>query len=132
MESYLNQIQNAISVVEVNMPFALLVIGILWGLLFINMLTGYRLNLFGIYPRHLIGLIGIPIHPLLHAGFNHLFFNSIPLFVLLTFLLTKGMGIFICTTLSITLLSGLAIWLFGQRAIHIGASDVIMGYWGIS
>jgi membrane associated rhomboid family serine protease len=130
LETYLNQIQSAISLVKDNIPLALLLIGFLWGILIVNKLVGYRLNLLGIYPRHLIGLIGIPIHPLLHGGFNHLFFNSIPLFVLLTFVLTGGINSFICITLSITLISGFAIWLFGRRAIHIGASDLIMGYWG--
>lgn len=27
------------------------------------------------------------------------------------------------------LLTGMGVWLFGRRAIHIGASGVIMGYW---
>ncbi|MBA2654680.1 MAG: rhomboid family intramembrane serine protease [Gammaproteobacteria bacterium] len=109
---------------------ALMLVGMLWAILFVNWLIGYRLNLLGIYPRHLFGLIGIPLHPFLHGGFNHLFFNSIPLFVLLTFILTGGLTHFICVTASIVLLSGGAIWLLGRRAIHIGASDLVMGYWG--
>ena len=31
---------------------------------------------------------------------------------------------------TITVLSGFLIWLFGRRGIHIGASSLIMGYFG--
>lgn len=130
MLDYLDQLQNAIAVVRVNIPIALLLIGILWVVLLINKLVGYRLNILGIYPRNPFGLLGIIFHPLLHGSFNHLFFNSIPLFVLLTFMLTTGITTFICVSVIIILLSGLCIWLFGRKAIHIGASGLIMGYWG--
>ena len=31
--------------------------------------------------------------------------------------------------LFIVVASGLGVWLFGRRAIHVGASSLIMGYW---
>jgi membrane associated rhomboid family serine protease len=96
----------------------------------INMLLGYRLNVLGIYPRHLFGLIGIPCSPFLHGSFNHLFFNAIALFVLANFVLLQGITNFFHITLLIGGLSGLALWLFGRPAIHIGASGLITGYWG--
>lgn len=130
MEPFLNSVQNSLSLIRLNLPFALLLLGILWGVLILNKLMGSRLNRLGIYPRHLSGLIGIPLHPFLHGSFNHLFFNSIPFIVLATFILTHGMSIFICVSVSITLISGALLWLFGRKAIHIGASDLIMGYWG--
>lgn len=96
------------------------------------MLSGYRLNHLGIYPRKLSGLIGIFFSPFLHANFSHLLFNSIPLFVLMNFMLLNGIPSFIAITLIIVILSGLAVWLFGRPAIHIGASGLIMGYWSYS
>ncbi len=30
----------------------------------------------------------------------------------------------------IIIISGIAIWLFGRKAIHIGASSLVMGYFG--
>ena len=96
----------------------------------INFVSGYQLNNLGIYPRRPIGLIGIVCSPWLHGNFNHLFFNSIPLFVLMTFLLQDGLLSFCIITVLIICLSGLAIWLCGRTAIHIGASSLIMGYWG--
>lgn len=113
-----------------NIPFALTVIGILWLIWLFNWVLGYRLNYLGIFPRHPFGLIGIPFHTFIHGSFNHIFFNSIPLFVLLVLILTGGISSFICTTVSIALISGVAIWFFGRRALHIGASGLIMGYWG--
>jgi membrane associated rhomboid family serine protease len=126
----INQLQDVTSSLKANISLALILLGSLWVLLIINKLVGYRLNYLGIYPRHPLGLIGIIFHPFLHGSFNHLFFNSIPLFVLLTFILTASLHTFICITLLIILISGFSIWLFGRRAIHVGASSLIMGYWG--
>lgn len=129
MENFLLQLQNAITQVQKQIPLSLALIGILWLILIINKVIGYRLNWLGIYPRHPAGLVGIVLHPFLHGSFNHLFFNSIPLFVLLTFLLAFGIPIFICATCCIVILSGIFIWLLGRNGIHVGASALIMGYW---
>ena len=53
-----------------------------WIIYFISKLTGDRLLLLGIYPRHLIGLPGILFAPLLHANFNHIFFNSLMVYLI--------------------------------------------------
>lgn len=102
----------------------------LWAIHFFNFSLGYRLNYFGILPRHIIGLIGIFTAPFLHGNFNHIFFNSLPIFILMTFILIKGTQVFYSVSVSIILISGLLTWLFGRRSIHIGASALIMGYWG--
>jgi len=105
-------------------------LGILWAINIINWLTGSKLNILGIYPRHLFGLPGIIFSPLLHYDFNHLFFNSIPLFVLGLVILTRDVQTFYWVTTVIVLLGGFAVWLFGRKAIHIGASGLISGYFG--
>ena len=103
---------------------------ILWLLLLVNKLLGYRLNYFGILPRTPRGLIGIICSPFLHGNANHLFFNTFPLLALACFVLVGGQALFWKVTLCIILLSGILIWLFGRRAIHIGASALVTGYWG--
>ncbi|KTC82052.1 rhomboid family intramembrane serine protease [Legionella cincinnatiensis] len=90
-----------------------------------------RILLLGIIPRHIRGLPGILFAPLLHADFNHIFFNSIPLVVLSNFILINGLNYFIFVTLLITLLSGIAIWCFAKPGLHVGASGLITGYWGL-
>jgi membrane associated rhomboid family serine protease len=87
-----------------------------------------RLDVFGIYPRSVRGLFGIIFAPFLHGDFNHLFFNSIPLFALGMFILALGRDVFIAVSILIALLSGFLVWLFGRKYLHIGASGVITGY----
>jgi membrane associated rhomboid family serine protease len=82
-------------------------------------------NYLGILPRELIGLRGILLGPFIHSDVNHLFNNSIPLFVL-------GMALFYFyphirwkVMLWGLVLTGLLTWIIGRPALHIGASGVI-------
>ncbi|CAM2980156.1 rhomboid family intramembrane serine protease [Legionella worsleiensis] len=102
-----------------------------WTIFFISHFVTPNILLLGIIPRHLRGLPGIICAPLLHANFNHLFFNSIPLVVLSNFVLINGLDYYLTVTLLITLQSGLAIWCFAKPGLHIGASALITGYWGL-
>lgn len=101
-----------------------------WVIFFLSRIDK-RILLLGIIPRHFIGLPGIIFAPLLHANFNHLFFNSIPLLVLSNFILVSGLDYYLMVTIKITLLSGFAIWCFAKPGLHIGASGLITGYWGL-
>lgn len=108
------------------------IMAILWGIFFLDQLSGHRLLLLGIIPRHLVGLRGILFAPLLHANFNHLFFNSVPLLVLSDFLLIQaGWAYYVLVTIEITVISGFLIWCFAKPGLHVGASAVITGYWGL-
>ena len=84
------------------------------------------LDSFGVVPRTLIGLIGIPASPFLHANLNHLIGNTIPLLVLLM-LLAGSRARSWEIVLEVALLGGLLLWLFGRHATHIGASGLIFG-----
>lgn len=114
---------------KANLFLLMSVIGILFIIHLINALLHYRLNFLGIYPRHPIGLIGVVCSPFLHGNFNHLFFNAIPLFVLMNFMLLYSVKICAIASILIILTSGILTWLFGRKAIHVGASSVITGYW---
>ena len=128
MDDFLTQLNNFAGLMKDNTPIALVIVGIFWVMFFLSKLTGYRLNQLGLYPRSVRGLLGIVSHAFLHGDFNHLFFNSIPLLVLVDFILIQGITVFIQVSLIIILLSGIAVWCFGRRGIHIGASSLIMGY----
>lgn len=130
IESISSQITSIISLMRANFLEALSLVGILWIIHIVNVILQYRLNVFGIYPRHPLGLIGIPFFSFLHASFNHIFFNSIPLVILADLILLSGKQNFINVTTCIILISGFTIWLLGRRALHVGASSLIMGYWG--
>ena len=104
---------------------------LLWGVFFITRFIYPPLLYLGIIPRHIIGIPGIFFAPFLHANFNHLFYNTIPLVVLSNFLLINGTPFYLLATGLITLLSGTLLWLFGKPGIHIGASGLITGYWSL-
>lgn len=105
-------------------------LGLLWAFNIFNWVIGSRLNVLGTYPRNLFGLVGIIFSPLLHKDFNHLLFNSIPLFILGLAILARGPEIFAWVTLVVVVIGGLAVWLFGRKALHIGASGLVSGYFG--
>lgn len=109
----------------------LVIIAIPWFIFFLNQRIRQRLLVFGIRPRHLSGLPGIFFVPFLHADFNHLFFNSIPLLVLSNFVLMNGIYYFLIVSFSMILISGLLIWCFARPGIHLGASALITAYWGL-
>lgn len=111
--------------------FLMAILCVLWILFFLSQATGNRLLAFGIVPRQLYGLPGILFAPFLHANFNHLFFNSIPLLILSDFLLMHGLPYFLYATFYIILISGSLIWCFARSGLYIGASAVITGYWAL-
>lgn len=130
LENLVNALQEIFTSIEQNWKFLGLIVLIVFGIQVVNLLLSYRLNLLGIYPRKIRGLIGIFIAPALHGSFQHLFFNTIPFIVLGSLVLVSGKSIFLEVSCLIILVSGLLIWLFGRPAFHVGASALIVGYWG--
>ncbi len=116
---------------KTNMHTLAIVLAIPWFVFLFTNLIDKKLLYFGIFPRRIQGIPGILFAPLLHANFNHIFFNSIPLLVLSNFLLINGLDYYLAVTLAITLISGLLIWCFGKPGLHIGASALITGYWAL-
>jgi membrane associated rhomboid family serine protease len=85
----------------------------------------------GIIPHELDGLDGVIFAPLLHANFNHLYSNSVPLLLTGTFVLATGVKRFLAVTGVIVLASGLGVWFTGDPGtVVIGASGLIFGYLG--
>ncbi len=82
---------------------------------------------YGIAPRTLAGLVGIPAAPFLHENLGHILSNTVPLFVLLV-LLAGSQARSWEVVVEIVLLGGGLLWLFGRGGyIHIGASGLIFG-----
>jgi len=110
---------------------ALLITASFVALLWLIYLSGalFDLNLvqYGIFPRHISGLIGIALAPLIHASFTHLFANSLPIVIL-------GTALFYGYPRSAWLVlgclyfgTGLGVWLTARDAYHIGASGLTTG-----
>ncbi|MCW8400161.1 rhomboid family intramembrane serine protease [Legionella sp. PATHC038] len=129
LEELNNSLDFIISQTKNNIPILEIILLIPW-LFFLVSLVYRKILFLGIIPRHIRGVPGILFAPLLHANFNHIFFNSIPLVVLSNFILINGLNYFLVVTVMITILSGIAIWCFAKPGLHVGASGLITGYWG--
>ena len=126
-----NTLNLIIQTTQTNLYTLIYGIEILWGIFFITRFIYPPLLHLGIIPRRWIGLPGILCAPFLHANFNHLFYNTIPLVILSDFLLLYGIDYYLAATLLITILSGTLVWIFAKPGIHIGASGLITGYWSL-
>ena len=115
---------------KTNLLLLLGAIALLWAVEIANLLTGHQLNSWGILPRSLMGLRGIPLSPFLHAHLGHLLVNTLPFLVLGGLVVLRGRRAFLGASLFIILCGGTALWLFGRTAYHIGASGLIFGYFG--
>ncbi|HZD11590.1 MAG TPA: rhomboid family intramembrane serine protease [Candidatus Binatia bacterium] len=108
------------------------IVGAMWFLELVDVIFLHQaLNRFGVWPREPLGLVGIILMPFLHGGLTHLAANSLPFLVLGGLVLWRGMRDFLLVTVLTTLLSGLLLWLLGSsRAVYIGASGLVFGYFG--
>ena len=106
----------------------IVLVTLIWMVEAVNFFLGHGLVSWGILPRSFGGLIGIPLAPMLHGGFWHTVSNTIPLLFLGALTLAKGKRMFWETTVSVTLLSGVLVWLFARESYHVGASGLVFGY----
>lgn len=113
-----------------NLFLVLAAVVLLWAVEAVNSLTGHQLNEWGILPRTLTGLRGIPFSPFLHGNVSHLLVNTLPFLVLGGLVALQGRRAFLGVSLVVIVCGGIALWLFGRTAYHIGASGLIFGYFG--
>lgn len=126
-----NSFDTIIQETQQNFPLLWRIAALPWVIWAINGLLHGVLFHLGIIPRRLQGIPGIFCAPFIHANFSHVFFNTIPLIVLSDFVLLQGWNYFLYASLFIIIVSGFLIWCFAKPGIHIGASGLITGYWGL-
>lgn len=106
-------------------------VAVLWAEEVVDVFLGGWLDGFGIRPREAAGLIGIPLAPFLHAGFQHLIANTLPLVVLGWFVMLRETWHFFAVSAVVIVLGGLGVWLFGASgSVHLGASGLVFGWLG--
>ena len=105
--------------------YPLFFVMVIWIVFWFETVFGFNFNSFGIYPRRLEGLGGIIFSPFIHGSLEHLFNNSVPLFVLTTALFYFYRKIRWKVLLYGLLLTGVATWSIGRASLHIGASGVV-------
>lgn len=104
--------------------------GAMWLLEIVDTLLGGALDRYGIQPRTVSGLSGVLFAPFLHGGFAHLAANTAPFVVLGWMIMLRRKRDFFLVFALTAALGGLATWLLGRSATHIGASGVIFGFFG--
>ena len=108
------------------LPIAIF-IGAIWVVFVLDIFL--PLEKLGLIPRSFFGLTGIVAMPFLHGNFAHLLSNTVPLAILLGLMVVSRPRPW-STMIVLTLISGIALWLFGRSALHIGASGLIYALMG--
>lgn len=86
---------------------------------------------FGLRSWDLEGLTGILVGPLLHANWQHLIANSLPLLVLGCLVAVEGARRFWAVTLLSAVVGGLGTWFVNAPGtLTVGASGLVFGYFG--
>lgn len=109
-------------------------VALLYVIELIDQLTRHSLDENGIRPLEADGLWGIIFAPVLHANWQHLMANTIPLLVLGFLMTLAGLSRFVWATAIVWILGGFGTWLIGNVGSscgptdHIGASGLIFGW----
>lgn len=102
-----------------------LFVGAIWLIYFADRIL--PLERLGLEPRDLGGLLGIVTMPFLHADWQHITSNTLPLIILLV-LLAGSRADSIKVVILTSLIGGVLLWLFGRsNSLHIGASLLVFG-----
>ncbi|WP_055483252.1 rhomboid family intramembrane serine protease [Sphaerimonospora mesophila] len=103
----------------------------MWLIEFVDYFGGMGLDNYGIVSHEVDGLPGILLAPFLHAGFDHLMANTLPLLILGFLAAIRGIGRFLAASLVIILVSGLGVWFVNAPdTLTVGASGLVFGYFG--
>lgn len=101
---------------------------LMWMIKIIEIIDDLDLTYYGLFPRKLIGLVGIITSPFIHGNLNHIIDNSIPLFFLslavFYFYNKVAYQVFFISWL----FTGITVWLFARSAYHIGASSLVYAF----
>ncbi|MFT7901143.1 rhomboid family intramembrane serine protease [Tenacibaculum ascidiaceicola] len=97
----------------------------IWIVYWLEIKFGWNFNKFGVFPRNLSGLKGVFCSPFIHSDINHLFNNSVPLFVLSTCLFYFYKEVAVKVLIYGGIVTGLLTWVIARESYHIGASGVV-------
>lgn len=121
----MKQLDNPFTISTGTIGFPILFVLLMWLVFWVEF--RFRINLapYGIYPQTIEGLRGIIFSPFLHGSLKHLFNNSIPIFLLTTFLFYFYKKESWRVLFFGLLLTGLLTWIIGRPSYHIGASGIV-------
>ena len=104
-------------------------VALMWVIEIINTADSNHLDGDGIVARNFGRLWGIITSPFIHASFQHLIANTIPLVFLGVIVALRGAARLATVTTIVVLAGGLGTWLIGPSGVSaIGASGLVFGY----
>jgi membrane associated rhomboid family serine protease len=113
---------------RISLIFPTFLLIVLWLVKAVELEEGWDLSFLGVFPRRASGLIGVLTAPFIHANFNHLINNSVPLFLLSAAIFFFYHKVAFRVHLYAWLITGIAVWLFARPSHHIGASGLIYAF----
>lgn len=122
-----------------NVETAVLIVGglfvVTWSVRFLDrsFYKGKLKQQAGLMPQSAQSMRRWVTHPFVHLDDSHLYSNTrrLLLFAGVAVLITPDLQTFLVASLAMLLVLGGGIWLFGQKGTsHIGASGILMGYFG--
>lgn len=105
--------------------YPLLFVLCIWSVYWFELKFHFNFNTYGVFPREWHGLTGVIFSPFIHGSLEHLYNNSIPLFLLGLALFYFYRDIAWKVLLYGVVISGLLTWIIARPAYHIGASGII-------
>ena len=120
-----NRKRRAVHAVRGELRAVLLFVAIVWVVFAVSQFVP-SLRAWGVIPRSSRGLIGILTMTFLHANWQHIASNTIPLLILLALLVGSKISSW-KIVVSIILVGGCLLWGVGMQGNHIGASLLIYG-----
>ena len=107
------------------------VAAVLWIVQFVNAADNYRLDRFGLQPRHVDGLWGVVTMPFLHESYSHLASNTLPLVGIGWVVLLSGLRVWSTVSAIVLVVGGALTWLVGPGdTVIVGASAMVFGWLG--
>lgn len=113
-----------------NFAFIVILVGGMIATFLLEFVAPTELLSYGLIPRTERGLFGILTMPFLHANLSHLIGNLVSLSVLLLFMMLFHSKKLVGVVISVILMGGFLLWMFGRSASHVGASGLIYGIAG--
>jgi membrane associated rhomboid family serine protease len=111
------------------LKLVLAMVAVMWVTEVVDIVSGHRLDEYGIHPRDVDGLPEIVSAPFLHVGFGHLISNTIPFAIMGCAIALGGLARVAIVTIVVGVVSGLGTWLIASpNTVHLGASGLVFGY----
>jgi membrane associated rhomboid family serine protease len=102
----------------------------IWVVELVNAAVGHQLSIYGIMPRDPASLPGILFAPFLHGSIAHAAANTVPLILLGVLVAMQAGPALAEVMLMIAGIGGFGVWLLARPAYHVGASGMVLGFFG--